>query len=205
MSKMLEDAEAVFSELVPDRDELLLALEREAGEEGIPIAGPLVGHLLYILVRATGARKILELGTATGYSAVFLGRAAAEHGGRVVTVERDPDMAARAGHNLLEAGLAGRVEIVTGEADDLLPRMEPGFDMAFLDIDKEGYAPALLHCARLVRGGGLLVADNTAFSAAEDFSRAVAGTENWHAVNLHCFLPGHSPEYDGLCIALRTP
>ena len=99
MSKMMPDLEGYFRDLVPKSDALLLGLEEEADRESIPIVGPVVGELLFVLARATGATRILELGTATGYSGIFLGRACAEIGGRVVSLEFDEAMAARARAN----------------------------------------------------------------------------------------------------------
>lgn len=75
MTKMIPDLEDYFRGLASDTDALLLELEAEATSESIPIVGPVVGELLFILARATGAKTILELGTATGYSGIFLGRA----------------------------------------------------------------------------------------------------------------------------------
>ena len=77
MTKMMPDLEGYFRGLAPDSDALLLELEAEATRESIPIVGPVVGELLFVLARATGAARILELGTATGYSGIFLGRACA--------------------------------------------------------------------------------------------------------------------------------
>ena len=89
MGKMTEDLETYFSGFIPRRDRLLLDLEREAESEGIPIVGPVVGTLLGLLCRVTGARRILELGTAAGYSAIFLARGAETAGGSEVTLEVD--------------------------------------------------------------------------------------------------------------------
>ena len=77
MSTMMPDLEGYFRSLVPGGDALLQELEQEAAREAIPIVGPLVGELLFVLARATGAARILEIGAATGYSGIFLGRAAA--------------------------------------------------------------------------------------------------------------------------------
>ena len=96
MSDMVENPEKYFGKFVPDRDALLAGLESEAQQEEIPIIGPVVGELLYVLIRATRAKRILELGTATGYSAIFLARACRIFNGTVVTLENDPAMAARA-------------------------------------------------------------------------------------------------------------
>ncbi len=150
-----------------------MALEREAQQEGIPIVGPVVGELLYILSRATGTRTILELGTAKGYSTIYLARACQSVKGRVITVDCDRDMAVRAKTNLEKCGLAHLVEIRIGDAIDLMPSMDGPFDLIFMDIDKEYYASALPHCLRLLRIGGLLIPDNVGFQSADTFNREI--------------------------------
>jgi caffeoyl-CoA O-methyltransferase len=203
MSGMIPDLEGYFRGIVPQGDALLLELEQEAQRESIPIVGPVVGELLFILARATNAARILELGTATGYSGIFLGRACAEINGRVVSLEFDEAMAARARGNLGRAGLAEVVEVKVGEALGLMAGMGETFDLIFLDIDKESYLPALSHCRRLLRAGGLLVADNTGFTGAADFNREILTHPAWRAVHLLSFLPRHSPEHDGLTLAVK--
>jgi predicted O-methyltransferase YrrM len=204
MSNMIPNPEEYFRMLVPTRDALLVALEQEARKEGIPIVGPVVGELLFVLARATQARQILELGTATGYSAIYLARACEVFGGSVVTLERDAEMAKRAQANVEKAGFKNRVEIVVGEAFEEMTKMQVLFDFAFLDIDKESYAGALSYCERLLKPGGLLVADNVAFQGADEFNRMISADSHWRAVHLLSLLPQHSPEKDGLCLAVRV-
>jgi caffeoyl-CoA O-methyltransferase len=203
MGKMIEDLEGYFRKLVRGRDELLLTLEQEAREEDIPIVGPLVGQLLGLLVRATGARQVLELGTAGGYSAIHLGRACRQTGGRLLTLEWSPDLADRARTNLHRAGLSAVAEVRTGDALEIIKALDGSWDLIFIDIDKENYLPALPDCGRLLKPGGLLVADNIGFQGAVDFNRAVFRDEQWLPVPLLSFLPDHSPEHDGLLLALR--
>ena len=143
MTKMMPDLEGYFRGLAPDTDALLRELEAEAARESIPIVGPVVGELLFVLTRATGAKTILELGTATGYSGIFLGRACAQIPGRVISLELDDAMANRARGNLARAGLTEVVEVRVGEALKLMAEMSETFDLIFLDIDKESYLPAL--------------------------------------------------------------
>jgi caffeoyl-CoA O-methyltransferase len=204
MSKMIPDLEGYFRGLVPETEGLLQELEQEATRESIPIVGPVVGELLFVLARATGAAAILELGTATGYSGIFLGRACAPSHGRVVSLEHDEAMAARAQANLSQAGLSQVVEVRVGEALKLMAEMTGPFDLIFLDIDKESYLPALTQAQRLLRVGGLLVADNVGFSGAADFNREILKNPAWRAVPLLCLLPRHSPEHDGLALAVRV-
>jgi caffeoyl-CoA O-methyltransferase len=203
MSQMQSNPEPYFREFLPERDQVLLALEREAQVEGIPIVGPVVGELLFILARATGAVNILELGAATGYSAIYLARGCEPAGGRVITLEWDEAMAVRARDNCARAGLADRTEVRVGDALQLMAGMTGPFDVIFMDIDKETYLPALPHCRRLLKIGGLLFTDNVGFAGAAAFNREIFTSENWRTVHLLSFLPHHSPEHDGLSLAVR--
>ena len=203
MSDIVENPEKYFGQFVPDRDSLLVGLESEAQQEKIPIIGPVVGELLYVLVRATRAKRILELGTATGYSAIFLARACRIFNGTVITLENDRAMAARARENIQRAGLEDNIEIRVGDALTELPLIQEEFDFIFIDIEKEDYIRALPHIERSLKYGGLLVADNVGFMDADAFNRAIAESAGWRPVSLFAFLPLHSPEHDGLCIALR--
>ncbi len=204
MCAMIPDLEGHFREFIPPRDEILRTLEEEAEREHIPIIGPVVGELLFILARATKARQVLELGTATGYSAIYLARGAEMQQGRVVTLELDASMAARARANCQRAGVGERVEVREGEALLLMEGMSGPFDFIFLDIDKESYLAALTHCQRLLRVGGMLVADNVGFTGAQNFNREIFRRPEWRVAPLLCFLPAHSPEHDGLCLALKV-
>ena len=204
MSTMQPDMENYFRNFVPRRDPLLLELEREAQAEGIPIVGPVVGELLFILARVTGAANLLELGTATGYSAIYLAQGCEPAGGRVLTLEWDEAMAARARGNLAAAGVSQRVEVRPGDALQLMAAMEGPFDLIFMDLDKESYLPALPHCRRLLKPGGLLVTDNVGFTGAAPFNQEIFASKDWRTVHLLSFLPNHSPEHDGLSLAVRV-
>jgi predicted O-methyltransferase YrrM len=203
MSRLVDHPEEYFARLTADRDEILLRLEREAEEETIPIVGPVVGRFLEILVRAVGARRVLELGCATGYSAIFLARGLTGGVGKVLTVENNPERAVRARENFAAAGLSGAVELLEGDGAGILEGIVETVDLIFLDVEKEAYVQVFPHCRRLLRPGGLLVADNTAFRDAVPFVEAVSKEEGWQAVHFFSYLPGHSPERDGLTIAQK--
>jgi predicted O-methyltransferase YrrM len=203
MSDLVDQPEKYFKDLIPARDELLLELEAEAEREDIPIVGPVVGGLLFILASAVRAQNILEIGTATGYSAIYLARACEPVNGRVVTLEIDRSMAARARRNFQKAGQGDRVEVRVVDALETLGRLEGEFDLIFIDIEKNDYIKALPDCHRLLRARGLLVADNVGFKDADEFNRAIADHPFWRSVSLFSYLPLHSPEKDALCIALR--
>jgi caffeoyl-CoA O-methyltransferase len=203
MSDIVTNPENYFKTLIPQRDALMMELEAQAEKENIPIIGPVVGELLYILASAAKAKKILELGTAIGYSAIYLARACESADGALVTFENNSDMAARAKENFRKAGVSERVEIHEADVLDMLPRLQGDFDFIFLDIEKQDYVRILPDCQRLLVKGGLMVADNVAFKDADAFNRTICGHNSWRSVSLFSFLPFHSPEKDALCLALR--
>lgn len=202
MSNLIEDPEAYFRQFVPKRSALLKELEKEAFDENIPIVGPVVGELLLILTRISGARRILELGTATGYSAIYLAGGLEHPQGRLVTIENNPEMAARARKNFQRAKLDSQIEIRVGSALEELEKMKTIYDLIFMDIDKVDYDRAVPHCRRLLKKNGLLLADNVAFKDADSFNRLIFEAPEWKSVSLLSFLPFHSPEKDGLCLAM---
>jgi predicted O-methyltransferase YrrM len=145
--------------IVPARDPVLSEMEQLASEKDFPIVGPLVGSLLYVTARTIQARRVLELGSGFGYSALWFARAVGE-GGRVVATEGSRENAALGREFLARAGLAERVEYHVGDALEIARTLEGPFDVVFNDIDKQDY-PRLLEAAEpLLRTGGLLISDN---------------------------------------------
>jgi predicted O-methyltransferase YrrM len=203
MGEVIESPEAYFSEMLPERDEFLRELEFEALRESIPIVGPVVGKLLELLVRTSGAREVLELGTATGYSAIFLARGLVGEGARLITLEQDPVLAARARENLAHAGLASCVDVQCTPALSWLQARREPVDLAFLDIEKDQYLEVFPELTRLVRPGGLLVCDNVAMSDALGFNARIQEDPRWDTLFLLAHLPLHSPHRDALCLARR--
>ncbi|WP_461479942.1 O-methyltransferase [Mycobacterium sp. HUMS_1102779] len=118
------------------------------------------GKFLSLLAGAVGARRILEIGTLGGYSAIWLARGAGPRG-RVVTLEYEPRHAEIARANLQRAGVADRVEVVVGAALDTLPTLtgDP-FDLVFIDADKENNVAYLQWAVRLARRGAVILLDN---------------------------------------------
>ena len=203
MSEIVTNPEDYFSSLIPSRSALLVEMEQEAQLEEIPIVGPVVAELLAILVTLSDSRQILELGTATGYSTLYMAEALPGEGSRLITIDNDPQMAARAKNRFRQAQLAERIELRIGDAVEIMQAIHHPFDMIFLDIEKEDYIKVLPHCERLLNRGGLLVADNVAFRDADAFNQQIHFSDRWRVVNLFAFLPQHSPQRDALCIALR--
>lgn len=125
---------------------------------------PELGMLLEVLVRATGGRAVLEIGTFVGTSAHWMSRGLTP-GGRIDTLEADPARAERAEAHFARAGIAQRIRIHLGPAMETLPHLaEGGYDLCYVDADKTGYIDYLAQAVRLVRPGGLIVADNVLLS-----------------------------------------
>jgi len=155
--------DAYIHNLFLPRDDVLEAALRNAQAAGLRSiqVPPELGRLLGILAQATGARRVLEIGTLGGYSAIHLARALPPDG-RLISLELDERHAQVARENLSYAGLADRADVRVGAALDLLPALSAvaPFDLAFIDADKESYPAYLEWCVRLVRPGGMIVVDN---------------------------------------------
>jgi caffeoyl-CoA O-methyltransferase len=203
MGVMVNNAHDYFGQWVPPRSNLLSAMEAEAEVEGIPIVGPVLGQWLYLLAKLKNARQIIELGTATGYSAIFLGSACSSTKGHLTTFEIDPQMARRAEANIEKADLKDFIDVQCTKALKGLEDVAYQADMIFMDIEKLDYEPALAVCKQKLRKNGLLVADNTGFRDAHGFNRSIFDDADWESINLWALLPGHSPEHDGVCLALK--
>lgn len=136
---------------------------------------PDTGRLLWILVRAARASRILEVGTSNAYSTIWLADAARGTGGRVTTLELNAGKVGLARENLARAGLADRVEIVQGRAADTLAGLSGPFDFVFLDADRGNYLAYLELVVPKLVAGGLLVTDNVTSHAHElgDYLRRV--------------------------------
>jgi predicted O-methyltransferase YrrM len=152
------EQEAYLERLLPPRDPLLREMEERAAREDVPVSDPEVGRFLSILARSTGARLILEIGTAIGYGTLCLARGAPE--ARVVSIDTDPERLATARAYLERGGVAGRVELIEGAALDVLHRLQSPFDLVYIDAVKTEYRRYLDQVVPKLRVGGLVVCDN---------------------------------------------
>jgi caffeoyl-CoA O-methyltransferase len=155
----LEQAE-YLERLLPANTGLLAEMEAYAEAHRVPIADREVARFLEITARSTGARRVLEIGMAIGYSVIHLAQGMGE-GGLVVTIEPSEEMIARSEEFVGRAGLRERLRIERGFALEVLPRLAgETFDMLFLDALKEEYAQYLELSLPMLRVGGVVVVDN---------------------------------------------
>jgi predicted O-methyltransferase YrrM len=209
----------ITDHLVTHDPALEAALDSSAGADLPQIqVSPNQGKLLFLLARVQGARRILEIGTLGGYSAIWLGRALPADG-RLVTLESSAHHADIARANIARAGLAERVDIRVGRALDTLPRLfaekAGAFDLIFLDADKENNAQYFGWALKLSRRGSIIVCDNVVRDGAivDDSNRdpGVLGTRQLYEtmareprVSATAIQTVGSKGYDGFAMALVT-
>ncbi|WP_205323770.1 O-methyltransferase [Glycomyces sp. YM15] len=159
------EVDTFLTSLIVGEDEALTEATAAAQRAGLPpiSVSAAQGKLLYLLAKTLGAKRVLEIGTLGGYSAIWMARALPKDG-HLVSLEYSPRHAEVASGNIARAGLVGIVEIRVGAAAESLPKLaaeggEP-FDMVFIDADKGGYPDYLDWSLQLTRPGGLIVADN---------------------------------------------
>jgi len=150
---------AYLAALRTDPHPQLAVIDREGRAEGLPLVYPDTGALLHTLARASGARRILEIGTAIGYSTLWLATALPADGS-LLTMEYDAGRAGRARDHFAAAGYGERISVITGDAMRFLHKVGGPFDVIFQDSDKKLYEPMLDRLIELLRPGGLLIADN---------------------------------------------
>lgn len=140
---------------------------------------PQDGRLLRILAESMNAQNIIEIGTSTGYSAIWMGMALQKTGGKMTTYEIDAGRAATARANFERAGMTDIITLVEGDAHEKVPSLKGSIDILFLDADKDGYIDYLNKLLPLIRPGGLIIAHNITPNMADpDYMKAVTTNPN---------------------------
>ena len=215
--RLLRRIDDYVSGLFAPPDGALEAALRESGREGLPSinVSATEGKLLQILVEISGTRKVLEIGTLGGYSAIHFARALPD-GGTLLSLELDKHHADVARKNVERAGLSAKVEVRVGDArqslKELVDNGEGPFDLIFIDADKEGYPEYLDWSLRLSRPGTLILGDNairegsvidpddSSSHAMREFNEKLAENPRLSAI----VLPLIRDRIDGLAIARVT-
>ena len=194
-------------------DPLLAEIAQAGVERDLPLVDAEVGALLRVLATAIGARKILEIGTAVGYSGIWLAGALPADG-MLMTMEMDARRAKEAQGNFDRAGLTNRVSVMLGDAQRLIAKVAGPFDLIFQDGDKKLYTPLLDRLVSLLRPGGLLVTDNVLWdgkvvpgfitSAADDKDTRAIAEYNERVATHPALLTTVIPLRDGVSISVKT-
>ncbi|MGH9345590.1 MAG: O-methyltransferase [Terriglobia bacterium] len=209
MSGILEGPIERYIDLIlPARDSVLREMERYAAKHKIPIVGPSCARVLFQIASLIDARRVFELGSAIGYSTLWLARAVGKKG-TVFYTDSDPANAERAEAYLKRAGVLKRVKILTGDALELLKSTPGQFDMIFNDVNKIQYPAVLRLAAPRVRKGGIFVTDNVFWSgrvaqaaAKDDATRAIQQF-NRKLYRSKDFFTTLVPLRDGLAVAVK--
>ena len=206
-----DDLQRYVESLFANEDHVLSGARRRSDEEGLPQiqVPPATGRLVQVLVRVSGAQRVLEVGTLGGYSAVWIARGLPETG-TLLSLEREARHAAVARETLRQAGVLDRVEVREGDALALLEALDETFDVVFLDADKENLVRYLEHAGRLLRPGGLLLADNALWrglvvSPEEDSPAAFVDRFNRALAKDRRFMATVLPVGDGVAVGVRLP
>ncbi len=202
--------EAYLRQLYDDADPVRSGMEALAKERRFPIVGPLVGRLLLVLARSIGARRVFELGSGYGYSALFFARAVGE-GGAVHCTDLSEENVRMAEGFLTRAGVWDRVTYHCEDAASALRHVGGIHDIIYNDIDKEGYPEVVDLAHAHLRPGGLFITDNVLWSGRilageDDGSAATRGVAEFtRRLFAHPgFVTSINPTRDGVAVALRV-
>lgn len=154
--------EEYIRNLIPEREGILREIEIFARENGVPIVQKETGKFLEFMVNMKKPLRILELGTAIGFSSILMYEAAGTNPD-IVTIERDEKMIAMAKENLKKFNLQEKIKIEEGDCLEILEKLQEPFDLIFMDAGKGHYNHFLPHCLRLLKDDGIIVADNVLF------------------------------------------
>lgn len=163
MSEITYDyMEEYIRSLIPDRSGTLKEIEAFARENGVPIVQKETGVFLEFMTSMKKPKRILELGTAIGFSSILMYQSSGTEP-EIVTIERDEKMIELANLNLNKFNLSHKIKIEEGDCLEVLERLDEPFDLIFMDAGKGHYNHFLPHCLRLLNKDGIIVADNVLF------------------------------------------
>lgn len=158
----MEYIEDYIREVIPESPEFLRKLEEYAEENHVPIIHPEVAQFMNVLLKIKRPKKILEIGTAIGYSALTMMNAI-DGDGEILTIERRDDMIDLAQNNININGYKNKIKILKGEAKEVLPKVKGKFDLIFLDVAKSKYMDFLPYCIESLSPRGIIISDNVLF------------------------------------------
>lgn len=158
-----EKIESYIKGLYEEKEELTRKefIEKTELKDFIPVVNDDVARLLKLFIRLTKPKRILEIGTSIGYSTTSMAQIVKEYGGKITTVEYDEIVAKQAKENFIKAGVDEYIEIKIGDAKEIIPNLKEEYDMIFQDVDKNLYPVLFKTCLKLLKTGGLFIAEDT--------------------------------------------
>ncbi|MFL6361000.1 MAG: O-methyltransferase [Nitrososphaeraceae archaeon] len=202
MSKNEERQQLIISNLLRE-------LEQTAKRENLPSIGPVKGKIISDIIKKYMPTSILEIGTLHGYSAMLMGNLLPDDGGKLITIEKDKNLANIARKNIDKAGLSGKIEVICHDAIDVIPTLSGyKFDMVFLDAIKSEYLQylRLVEQKNLMNEGSVVVADNVILYENEmkDYLEYVRNSGKYMSQITETTLEFNKNVKDALEISLRS-
>lgn len=157
-----EYIEEYLHSLLPSNKDYLIEMEKYAQENHVPIVQPEVAQLMRVLLKMNKPKRILEVGTAIGYSALIMAECTSEDC-NITTIERRKDMIELASDNITKTDYVDRINILEGEAEEILPTLNEKYDFIFLDAAKGQYMDFFNKCIESLNVGGIIVSDNVLY------------------------------------------
>ncbi|NMM65598.1 O-methyltransferase [Clostridium sp. P21] len=154
--------EQYIRSLIEEHSGYLKQLEDYAHENNVPIVHKEVARFLELMINIKKPLKILELGTAIGYSAILM-NISSKGNSEITTIERDEKMITLAKNNIEKCGFKDKIKIIQGECLEVLEKLDGKYDLIFMDAGKGHYNHFLPHCMRLLNKDGIIIADNALF------------------------------------------
>lgn len=187
---------------------VLKRLERMAEKESLPSIGPVKGEVIADAIQEYKPRRILEIGTLYGYSAILMGSMLSEeqNQGKVTTIETDKESANIARKNIEDATLDEKVQVIEGDALDIIPKLHEKFDMVFLDGTKEEYFKYLKLVEKNLEKGAVVVADNVGVFeiSMRDYIEYVRNSGRYNSRTLETELEFNSNTKDAIEISTKV-
>lgn len=217
-NKIFEDVDSYIGKLLIPHDDALQKAELSLAQENIPAisVSPNQGKFLQIMALSCNAKRILEIGTLAGYSSIWMAKALPDNG-KLITIEFEPHHAETAKKNISRAGLESKVEVITGNAIDVLEKLTEAntehFDMIFIDADKPPYTEYFQLALKLSHPGTVIIADNVVRNGdilhENSTDEKVLGVQRFNKflseckeVNATIIQTVGAKEYDGMAIAV---